>query len=105
MVESTAFETRQTLTGLRGSNPLASAKFFLNHNPMRRYLFLVSILAVVLITSGCWLKPAYDLTKPNDYGETGKTTDQPECLVQLEIYRDGNAFKDKNFGDKINVDD
>lgn len=68
---------------------------------MRRYLFSIIIFVVVIITSGCWLKPVDDLAE-NKVKEAAK---QSECLVKLDIYRDGNSFKDKNFGDKIKVDD
>ncbi|OGH71500.1 MAG: hypothetical protein A3G00_02820 [Candidatus Magasanikbacteria bacterium RIFCSPLOWO2_12_FULL_43_12] len=72
---------------------------------MRRYIFLFSLFAVVLIASGCWFKPADDLAKSNDSNKIEEAGKQPDCLFQLDIHRDDNAFKEKNFGDKINVDD
>lgn len=65
---------------------------------MRSHIFLIAILAVVLIAPGCWSnKPSDDIV--------AETPKQQECLIQLDISRDDNAFEDKNFGDTIKVDD
>lgn len=67
---------------------------------MNRHIFLVAILAVVLIVPGC----SDNSVKPDNNNIVAETTKQ-ECLVQLDISRDDNAFRDKNFGDTIKVDD
>lgn len=72
---------------------------------MRRYIFWVSILAVILIASGCWFIFVDDLMNPNSNEAAKETAKQSECIVKLDINRDGNIFKDKNFGDKVKVID
>ena len=59
---------------------------------------------IVLTVSGCWLKPANDLVKLDETNQVEKKTKQSECLVQLDINRDDNSFKEKNFGDKVKID-
>lgn len=72
---------------------------------MYRYISLVLILAIVITLSGCRLRPANSLVKQN-YEKTGRdAVGVSECLVRLEISRNDNIFKDKNFGDKVRVKD
>lgn len=68
---------------------------------MRYYILGTTIIISTIFVSGCWFKPIDDLAN-NKVEETIK---QPECLAKLDIYRDDSVFKDKNFGDKIKVDD
>lgn len=72
---------------------------------MRYLVFCVVVLAAALTVSGCWFKAS-----GNQVGQAGEKTgkdaiDGSKCLVSLEISRDDNNFKDKNFGDKVAVDD
>ena len=77
----------------------------LNITSVRRYILSITIAAIAIIASGCWFKPANNLIKSENYGEAEKIAKPQECLVRLDISRDDNAFKDKNFGDRVKVDD
>lgn len=66
---------------------------------MRRYFILV--IVIVLIAFGFWFKFIYK----NADNEVDKNVSETKCLVQLNISRDDNAFANKNFGDKVKVND
>lgn len=66
---------------------------------MRRYLVLITV--IVLIAFGFWFNFFYN-TEDN---EIEKNMQETKCLVQLNISRNDNAFANKNFGDKVKVND
>ncbi|MFA4891152.1 MAG: hypothetical protein WC604_02255 [Candidatus Gracilibacteria bacterium] len=69
---------------------------------MRNHILPTAILlVVVLIAPGCSINPV----KPTSDDIVTETTKQQECLVQLDISRDDNPFRDKSFGDIVKVDD
>ena len=81
MVEGTAFETRQGLTPLRGSNPLASAGLLINNFIMSKSVFWVLIVLIVILSIG---------TGVYGYLKWQKTPDQtpaPEIFTFVDATR------------------